>query len=450
MKKFLLAAGVVALGAAGLQVLAQGPTTVTFWSTENQPERLARTREIIAAFEKANPSIKVQLVGVEEKDLPARITAAFAAKQLPDVVFHGLDYTVGWAKQGVLNTTASDELVRELGVDTFSRGPVRLATVDGKIAAVPSDGWAQLMLYRKDLFAAKGLKAPTNWDNIRAAAKALNDPPNQYGFVNATDPSQPYFQQVFEYFAMSNGVKLTDKNGKVTLNTNAMRQTLQFYKELTSYSPPGNLYWQQSRELYFAGKAAMITWSPFILDELAGLRNNVPVLIDREKGAGWLAKNTGFVNLIQGPQGLEGASYGQVQYLGITRDANVAQAKQFVKYWMSDGYLSWLGIAAEGKFPLRNGSKPGSKDFVDGWAKIPVGVDTKAPLSQFYPRSVIDGVINGLNDLNRWGFAEGQGVLVGKLYGTLTLPQIVRKYLDGAIDLEATVTQLQTGITALK
>ncbi|NJK43031.1 MAG: LacI family DNA-binding transcriptional regulator [Pleurocapsa sp. SU_196_0] len=133
----------------------------------------------------------------------------------------------------------------------------------------------------------------------RAAARALNDPPNQYGFVNATDPSQPYFQQVFEYFAMSNGVKLTDKNGKVTLNTNAMRQTLQFYKELT-----------------------------------------------------------GFVNLIQGPQGLEGASYGQVQYLGITRDANTAQAKTFVKYWMGDGYLSWLGIAAEGMVTLNDQETP--------------------------------------------------------------------------------------------
>lgn len=444
MKRFLV--GALALASLGL---AQN---ITFWSTENQPERLAKTREIIAAFEKVNPSIKVQVIGIEEKDLPARITAAFAAKQLPDVVFHSIDYTVGWAKQGVLNTQASDEVVKELGTDTFAKGPLRLATVDGKVAAVPSDGWAQIILYRKDLFAAKGLEAPTTWDNLLKAAKALHDPPNMYGFVAATDTSQPYFQQVFEMFALSNGVKLTDSKGNVTLNNPAMIKTLEFYKDLVKLSPPGNLYWQQSRELYFAGKAAIITWSPFVLDELAGLRNNVPVIIDRDKdkGTGWLAKNTGIINLINGPQGLGGATYGQVQYMGITRDANVEAAKKFVKYWLSDGYLNWLSVAAEGKFPLRLGPTTGSRAYVEGWSKLPVGVDSKAPLGQFYPKAAIDGIIDGLNDLKRWGFSEGQGSLVTALYGTLTVPQVVRRYLDSNQSAAEAAKALQDAVSALK
>ena len=50
-------------------------------------------------------------------------------------------------------------------------------------------------------------------------------------------------------------------------------QVLDFYKAIAKASPPGELYWKQSRELYFSGNAAMIIWSPFILDELAGLRD---------------------------------------------------------------------------------------------------------------------------------------------------------------------------------
>ena len=56
------------------------------------------------------------------------------------------------------------------------------------------------------------------------------------------------------------------------LGVNSYMTLESFYKKIAKASPPGELYWKQSRELYFAGKTAMIVWSPFILDELAGRR----------------------------------------------------------------------------------------------------------------------------------------------------------------------------------
>ena len=67
-----------------------------------------------------------------------------------------------------------------------------------------------------------------------------------------------------------------------------------FYEELAKASPPGDLFWQQSRELYFAGKAAMIIWSPFIMDELAGLRDSAPPTINDDPTSPELASKTGF------------------------------------------------------------------------------------------------------------------------------------------------------------
>ena len=70
------------------------------------------------------------------------------------------------------------------------------------------------------------------------------------------------------------------KNGFNKLDEKATTEVLAFYKKIAKSSPPGELYWKQSREIYFSGKAAMIIWSPFILDELAGLRNSAPPTIN--------------------------------------------------------------------------------------------------------------------------------------------------------------------------
>ena len=66
-----------------------------------------------------------------------------------------------------------------------------------------------------------------------------------------------------------------NNDGLAELDVQATTEVLEFYKQIVDASPEGELYWKQSRELYFAGQAAMIIWSPFILDELAGLRDGL-------------------------------------------------------------------------------------------------------------------------------------------------------------------------------
>jgi hypothetical protein len=50
----------------------------------------------------------------------------------------------------------------------------------------------------------------------------------------------------------------------------------------------------------FAGKAAMIIWSPFILDELAGLRDSAPPTITDDPTSKELASKTGIVTTLKG------------------------------------------------------------------------------------------------------------------------------------------------------
>ena len=421
---------------------------ITFWTTEVEKDRLEVQRGIARTFTQKS-GINVRIVPVQENLLAERVTAAFAAKSLPDVLFHPIDFTIGWADAGILDDRSATAVVNHLGEDTFGVGPLNLARVRGGYAAVPTDGWGQLLLYRKDLFMKKGLPVPDQWDRILKGAQALHNPPLMWGFETATDPGQTYTQQVFEHLALSNGVRLTGQSGKVNLNTDEMVQTLEFYKALTRFTPPGNLYWLHTRLDYLSGRAAMIIWSPFILDELSGLRRDQPVVPDMAKGRpGFLAKNTGFVSVIKGPKGA--AQYGQINYLGITHDADKAAAKKWVKFLLTDGYLRWLGMAAEGKLPLHKGTMDQPNRFIKGWMGLEFGVTTRAKISEFYGMDVVKTIMSGLDGFDRWGFSEGKGTLIFKIYQTKVIPEILKRFLDGELSAKQAAEMMDKRVKALE
>ena len=63
--------------------------------------------------------------------------------------------------------------------------------------------------------------------------------------------------QVLEHIHLANSVDLVNKSG-TKKQGKALKNSLEFYKVLAKASPPGELYWKQSRALYFAGRTPMI------------------------------------------------------------------------------------------------------------------------------------------------------------------------------------------------
>lgn len=426
-------------------------TTITFWSTETQPERAAKTQAILDRFEAAS-GIKVILVLTDEDQLPNLLTAGVAAGTLPDVMFFPMDYAIGWAEQGILNTEAATAAINELGVDTFAQGPLNMVNYEGNYAAVPSDGWGQLLIYRTDKFAEAGLDAPDTFDKIEAAAAALNDPANNfYGITAATDPGAVFTQQTWEQFALANDCQLVNEAGDVTLDSPACVNAIDFYANLmNNYSPPGVQDVVSTRATYFAGQAAMIVWSPFILDEMAGLRDNAfPACPECADDSAYLAKNSAIVPAILGPDGAEPAQYGQVSYMGISANADVAAATEFVKFWLSDGYADWLAVSPEGKFPMRQGNAENANAYIDEWKTLETGVDRKAKLSDYYSDDVINALIKGAGSFNRWGFVQGKGSLVTAVYESLVVPRALRDVLDGAMTAAEAATEIQAEVVDL-
>ncbi len=447
MKKLFnyLVCSLIAVFFAG-NVLAD---TIKFWTVEDKPPRLAKQQAMADEFKKRT-GITVEVIPIDEKDLGKRATAAFAAGDLPDVIYHTLQYVLPWSEAGILDVETNSDIVDDLQKSTFAPGALSMAQYNGMTAAVPVDGWTQMVVYRKDLFDKAGLAAPTSYANIEAAIDKLHNPPNMYGFVAATKVDENFMSQVLEHVFLANGVTPLNKNGFSKLDEKATSEVLNFYKKIAKASPAGELFWKQSRAIYFAGKAAMIIWSPFILDELAGLRNSAPPTINDDPTSKELAKKTGIVTTFGGPSNPTGAAWADIRYFGITSDANTDLATEFVKYSMKDGYTATLSIAPEGKFPVRRGEPVDTAKYVKAWSKLPVGVDRKAPLSELYSPLTIDKIVAGLKTADRWGVSEGQLSLASKMINSQIINRVVRQYIDDQIDVKAAVAKINKELSLIK
>ena len=441
----LLSGAAVALALAATGASAD----IRFWTTEEQPERLAKQEEMAAQFE-AETGIAVEVIPVTESDLGTRATAAFAAGDLPDVIYHTLQYALPWAEAGILDTEAATDVIEDLGAGTFAQGALEMAAVNGGYASVPVDGWTQMIVYRKDLFEEAGLQPPTTYANVLAAVDALHNPPDMYGFVAATKVDENFMSQVLEHVFLANGVSPVDENGFAPLDEAATTEVLEFYRAIAEASPPGELYWDQSRSLYFAGDAAMIIWSPFILDELAGLRDSAPPTINDDPTSTELASKTGIVTNFAGPSNPDGAAWADIRYFGISSDADTDAAMDFIKFSMDDGYTQTLSIAPEGKFPVRKGTADDPDKFEEAWATLPVGVDRKAPMGDLYETSMIEEIVGGLDVAQRWGVAENQLALASKMINSQAINRIVRQYIDGQIDASAAVAAMNDELGAIE
>jgi multiple sugar transport system substrate-binding protein len=429
----LLAAALTGCGDDGGDDTGGG--TLTVWSLENQTDRVQATQAIADRFAAAN-GIQVKIVATDENQFSSLITSAAAAGTLPDVVGAlPLAAVAQMSTNDLLDTEATKAVVDGLGRGTFSPRALELTGQDGAQLAVPSDGWAQLLFYRKDLFDQAGLPAPDTYDKIRQAAQRLNSSAVA-GISLATVPNDAFTSQTFENLALGNGCQLVDANKTVTLDSPQCVQSFQLYGDLVkNFSVPGAQDVDTTRATYFSGKAAMVVWSSFLLDEMAGLRNDAaPSCPQCRSDKEFLAKNSGIVTAISGPGG-QPSQFGEITSWTLTKDGeNTEAAKKFVTYMMNEGYSDWLGIAPEGKFPVRKGTAQEPAKFTTAWNDLPAGVDTKKPLGDVYPKEVLTALQNSPDTFQRWGFPQKQGALVGATLGELPVPKAINALTGGELD----------------
>jgi multiple sugar transport system substrate-binding protein len=424
-----------------------GDKNITFWLSEDVAQRVNAIQQIVNRFQQQS-GVQVKVVAIAEDQLASQIQTASAAGSLPDVMGPlSLGFVQNLATDDLADADAANQVVDSLGRDTFSQRALSLVESDGKPMGVPSDTWTQLLVYRKDLFQKAGLGKPDTLAKILAAATKLKQQ-GQNGIVAATKSGDSFTEQTFEYFALANGCQLVDDQGNIQLTSPQCVGTFSFYNDLIKNgSAKGGQDVDTTRAAYFAGKAAMIVWSSFLLDELAGLRNDaLPTCPECRSDKRFLSKNSGVVTAISGSGGGEPTQFGEISNYVIVKDSNVDAAKQFVEFMMSDGYEDWLAVTPEGRFPARSGTKDNPQEYIQAWNKMKVGVDTKAPLSELYPPDVLEALTKSTDTMNRWGFAQGQGKIVGALATEQPIPKALAAMLDGQLTPDAAAKQAQADV----
>jgi multiple sugar transport system substrate-binding protein len=438
----------VPIAATGGIANAQDGQSIVFWSREGNPERVARTQKNLEAF-KEKTGIDVELVVVDETALFTLILVNAAAGTLPDVVHHPAAVTSRWVKEGLLNADAAAEVVAELSAETFYPAALETVEVDGQYAAVPIDGTGNVTHYRTDWFEEAGLAPPRTYADVLAAAKALHDPENQrYGLTMTTDPGNQAMQTRLEHFALANGCYPVDEAGEANFDSPNCLELLEFEKELRQYAPEGLFDSVAARAVYLAGQAAMTIEGTSTLHRLAGLDDSqLATCAECAENPAYLAENTGLIATLSGPSG-KPTALGSVIALGISADANVEPAQEFVRYMLTDGYTEWLAQAPNILKPTRLGTAEDPERFVNAWRELEVGVERRALLDDIYGTEVVDELLEGSpKTLAAWSLQQPE--LTGALYESALIPQVVAEMHEGALTPEEAAERINEELTIL-
>jgi multiple sugar transport system substrate-binding protein len=206
----------------------------------------------VPEFEKAT-GIRVKIEQLQEAQLSTKLATEFATRSSSVDVFMTrplqegkLFYKNSWSEP--LNMDFSDYPKNVMSVSTFG----------GKVYIVPLVTEWQVLYYRKDLFQKAGLKIPTNFAELEAAAKKLNS--DSVAGIASRGKGAAAVTQLSSYLYNYGGLYL-DK-GVAAFDSKAGVDAIRFYgKLLGTYGPKGvtSMSWENLLPLFQAGKIAMWT-----------------------------------------------------------------------------------------------------------------------------------------------------------------------------------------------
>ena len=313
---------------------------VRVWHTETEPQTIAAFQEIINDYEKLHPDITIKQEGLAWGDLEAKLTAALAAGAPPDAA-HGQAVTcASFYAKGLLRD--QEDIAAAVGRDNIWE-PVRMQCFhDGKYIGIPHSPNVSLLIYRKDIFKAKGLKQPETWDDFIKVAQAMmeRDKDGRVTRYGLSLPGTGLFVNILVgELTKANGGRLFDlKTGRPTFTEKQVVEVLDFYKKLNdTVLPPGWL-----------GHGYLDTFANLATGKVAMLYQGYG------RGAGYIEKyapkgmgnpeHFGVMVKPHGPSGKETAAQIDAEPWMIFKNAKYPEeAAEFIKFFFKeDEYIKYL------------------------------------------------------------------------------------------------------------
>ena len=209
----------------------------------------------IPEFEQST-GIKVNVESLQESQLTTKLTTEFATGSSSVDVFMTRPLQEGkmFYKNGWYAPLAGYDF------SDLPKNAMNVATFGSKVYLVPLVTEWEVLYYRKDLFQKAGVKVPTTFAELEAAAKKLNDPANGVAGFASRGKGAAAVTQMSSYVYNYGGLYL-DK-GKAVFNSKPALDAVKYYgRMLGTYGPQGvtSMSWENIMPLFQAGKVAMWT-----------------------------------------------------------------------------------------------------------------------------------------------------------------------------------------------
>ena len=286
---------------------------VLFWKPPHSDKEADLWKPLLQKFMDANPGITVEHQVVPWGSVDEQFTAAFAGGSPPDIFYLPDEWYPKYVNQEQI-ADISDKIGE--WKDNYTSAAWTGATYKGSTWGAPFLGVAQGWVLNMNLFKEKGVGVPTNWEEFRAAAKALTD--TTAGTYGIATPAQVTNWVVMVPLLAAGGTKLlSDDLLKVTANTEGGQAAIKALCEDIVWTDqsgtPVGATDDQVRALYLGGKIGM-TWAETSSikavwrKEAADLElATIPMLKLTDDGTNASWANIGFMFMAEAAKDKEGA-----------------------------------------------------------------------------------------------------------------------------------------------
>ena len=317
-----LAASAAACSSSSSTSSGGGKVTLSYaiWDQTQEPAM----KQIVAAFEKQNPNISVDIQLTPYADYFTKLQTAASAGSAPDVFWmNGPNFQL-YASNGQLMSLAG------LPITTadYPSSMVSLYKYDGTQYGVPKDFDTVGLWYNKAIFKAAGVALPTanwTWADFDTAAAKLTDKAKGIYAVGATlEGQENYYDTIFQ----AGGTVISADGKSSGYDSAASISGLEFWTNLIAKGESPSLAQMNDTapiNMFESGKLAMFwggSWDANAFAQNANTKTNVDVTVLPE-GVKRATVIHGLANVIYAktPHAQQAEKF--VEYLGSQQAADI-------------------------------------------------------------------------------------------------------------------------------
>ncbi|BCP52369.1 sugar-binding protein [Kaistia sp. 32K] len=313
------------------------PVTLRFWDLQwGNASYQVVAQQLVDRFNNEHPDIKVELTIVPWTNWFETFVTAVASGSAPDVST-GASFQPNYfhSQDAILPIDDLIEAMRKDGsLADIPEANLETYHVDGHYIALPwavdFAGW----YYRKDILEKFNIQAPTSWQELREAAKAVTGD-GVYGIMSSGD-----HDKILITLLQNNDGGFFDEDGKPDLLSERNRETVEFLAALqadgsvdrASVGYDGN----HAIQAFISGKAAFYLSGPSLLANA-----------DAETQA-----KIGILPPLAGPHGDKGTAAWNAGIMAYSQTQHPKEAMTFIRWWSENETPLWTK-AGGGMLPVR-------------------------------------------------------------------------------------------------